>query len=141
MNSFYIVLNSDDAAAVGSNSDYTTTLANTINLNDNYTYECCVVNGAYETCTPYTNKQVYFYCDLVEFSYNGGSLEQIVNKTNFHQPTVLEKPIVHFENQVKTWFKMSKKHFNTIRIQVKDENATPIPSGYSSVMLEIRQIQ
>lgn len=139
MNSFYVVLNSD--SGVGNNSDYSVTLANTINLNDNFSYECCVVNGAYQTCEPYTNKQVYFYCDLVEFSYNGSTLEQLVNKTNFNQPTKIQKPIVHFQNQVKTWFKMSKKHFNTVRIQVKDEAGTSIPAGYSSVMLEIRQIQ
>lgn len=139
MNSFYVVLNSNDG--VGSNSDFTVTLSNTINLNDNESYECAVINAAYETCEPYTNKQVLFFCDLVEYSYVGSSLEQLVDKTNFTQPTILEKPIVHFENQVKTWFKLSLKHFNTIRIQVKDEAGTSIPAGYSSVMLEIRQIQ
>ena len=136
--SFYIMLNS--AAGVGDSYDYTTTLANTINLNDNLNYEIAVIKGSYQTPDPHSNKNVYFLCDLVEMSYVGNTLKNVIHKTNQQQPTKIQADIVHFENSQKVWFKMNSKHFSTIRIQVQDEDATNIPSGYSDVLLEIRQI-
>jgi len=133
------MLNSNDG--VGDSYDYTTTLSNRINLNDSSNYEIAVLKGSYQTPHPYTNKNVYFLCDLVEMSYVGNTLKNVIHKTNQQQPTKIQQDIVHFENNQKVWFKMNTKHFSTIRIQVQDEAEANIPSGYSDVLLEIRQIQ
>ena len=139
MSSFYIMLNSNDA--VGESYDYIQTLGNSINLNDNSNYEIALLKGSYQTPDTYTNKNIYFLCDLVEMSYVGNTLKNVIHKTNQQQPTKIQQEIVHFENSQKVWFKMNRKHFSTIRIQVQDEAGANIPSGYSDVLLEIRQIQ
>ena len=136
----YIVLRSDDPASIGNSFNFTTTLSNTINLNYNLNYELAVISGSYPTPEPYTNKSVHFLCDLVDYSYVGGVKQQLIHKTNVYQKTAIQQEITHFEISNPVFFRMNKRTFNTIKIEVQDEDGTIVPLGQTSCVLYIRPV-
>jgi hypothetical protein len=137
-----IILNSDGLTSVGTSSNYTVTLSNTITLNAFSKWEVAVQSASYSTPNPYVNKAIYIECDLADFSYVDGDKKRIVYKTSINHPTPLEYEQTHVIPQTLNWVKMTTISFNTINIKIEDSEGVAVPAGFpSSVTLSIRAVQ
>jgi hypothetical protein len=136
-----LVLNSDGVSAIGTASNYTTTLSNRITLNAFSTWEVAVQSATFSTPNPYTNKSVLIECNLADFSYINNDRKKIVLKTNMNHSTPLENELTHVIPQTLNWVKMTTIDFNTINIKIEDSEGVAVPNTYpSSVTLVIRVV-
>ena len=136
-----LILNSDSVGATGVPSNFTTTLANTLNLNAFAHWEIAVLSATYSTPNPYTNKAIYIECDLADYSFVGNDRKRVVFKTNQDHPTPLENELTHILPKTPTWVKMTTLAFNTINIKIEDSDGVAVPNlKPSSVTLSIRSV-
>lgn len=134
-----IILNSDDASATGTPSNYTTTLANTITLNGFQRFEIALLSASFGTPEPRTNKPIFIECDLCDFSNLGGSRRRLLFKTNQNIETALQNEITHVIPLTPNFVRLEKVVFNTINIKIVDSDGAELPEDIpSSVTISIK---
>ena len=135
-----IILNSDDALATGTSSNFTTTLANKITLNAFQKWEVALLSASFPTPDPYTNKAITIECDLAEFSFVGSERKRVVFKTNQHLETKLQNEITHVIPLTVNYVKLTTVSFNTINIKIEDIDGVAVPTDGlpSTVTIGIR---
>ena len=136
----YFILNSDHAGATGNSSNYTTTLANEINLNNNYEYEMAVFACTYPTPNPHTNLPIHITCDVADNSYIGNLQSRLVYKSNQNQVTPLTNVLTHLDVKNLKWVRVEVKNFATLNITILDSAGVAVPAGQnSSVTIGLRR--